>query len=106
MCVWVEDADDLDINSPELEVLYTNRIINSYLSSKSGSLGLAALKGQGKTFLIKVRRKRISENDSEPSDTCGRRHFRVRRRYTSFRSRTRPSGQCGVPFRCTGRWRI
>lgn len=63
MCVWVEDADGLNIDSPELDVLYVNRAIKDYLNSKH-KLGLAGIKGQGKTFLIKVHRKKIESDKS------------------------------------------
>lgn len=65
MCVWVEDADNLEINSSELGVLYTNRTIDEYLQSTEGKkLGIAGVKGQGKTFLIKVKRKKIAKDAS------------------------------------------
>ena len=67
MCVWVEDADNLDINSWQLGVLYTNRAIESYLDSQGKQLGIAGVKGQGKTFLIKVKRKKIAK---DPSIIC------------------------------------
>lgn len=63
MCVWVEDADKLEIDSKELDIVFKNRAISSYLSSKS-TLGLAGIKGQGKTFLIKVKRKNIKNDES------------------------------------------
>lgn len=59
MCVWVEDADNLEINSKELDVLYKNRAIDNFLGSANKRLGIAGVKGQGKTFLIKVKRKAI-----------------------------------------------
>lgn len=63
MCVWVEDADKLEFGSKELNIVFTNRSINSYLRGKA-SLGLAGVKGQGKTFLIKVKRNIIGEDSS------------------------------------------
>lgn len=63
MCVWVEDADKLEFNSKELNVVFMNRAIRSYLHGSS-SLGLAGIKGQGKTFLIKVKRNSLEKNDS------------------------------------------
>ena len=56
MCVWIEDADKLEINSAELEIVYINRSIKSYM--EGSTLGLCGIKGQGKTFLIKVKRKK------------------------------------------------
>lgn len=64
MCVWVEDADKLDYDSKELHIVYYNRMVKSYLNSRSSSLGLAGVKGQGKTFLIKVKRSLIGNNKS------------------------------------------
>ena len=64
MCVWVEDADKLSVSSSELNVVYTNKAIESYLMKSGHSLGLTGVKGQGKTFLIKVKRKLINEDDS------------------------------------------
>lgn len=56
MCVWVNDADKLEFDSRELNIVYSNNIIQNFLNSNS-SLGLAGVKGQGKTFLLKVKRK-------------------------------------------------
>lgn len=56
MCVWVEDADKLELNSKELNIVYKTEQIDRYLGSLT-CLGLAGTKGQGKTFLIKVKRK-------------------------------------------------
>ena len=63
MCIWVEDADRLNIDSRELNIVYSNRVIDSYLNGNN-SLGLAGIKGQGKTFLIKVKRKSIEDKGS------------------------------------------
>lgn len=60
MGVWTEDADQLTMDSKELNIIYKNRKIDLYLQTKSHILGLAGVKGQGKTFLIKVKRKSIS----------------------------------------------
>ena len=62
MCVWVEDADSLSFNSEALDVVFENRIIKTYL--QGNVLGLSGIKGQGKTFLIKVKRKRLSLDKS------------------------------------------
>lgn len=64
MCVWVEDADKLEHSSKELKIVYYNRTVKSYLNSTSSSLGLAGVKGQGKTFLIKVKRNSLEKNKS------------------------------------------
>lgn len=55
MCVWIEDADGIRWDGKQLKMIYTNQRINDYLNSNR-KLGIAATKGQGKTFLIKVKR--------------------------------------------------
>lgn len=62
MCVWIEDADSLSFGSEALDVVFENRIIRTYL--RGSVLGLSGIKGQGKTFLIKVKRKRVSKDRS------------------------------------------
>lgn len=62
MCVWVEDADSLTLTSDSLNVVFSNRIISTYL--KGNVLGLSGIKGQGKTFLIKVKRKKLASERS------------------------------------------
>lgn len=57
MCVWVEDADKLQVDSSELEIVYINRKVKEFLNSRD-CLGIAGTKGQGKTFLLKVKRKK------------------------------------------------
>lgn len=63
MCVWVEDADKLQLDDNELNIVYYNRAVNNFLSNNN-SLGIAGIKGQGKTFLIKVKKKMIIEQQS------------------------------------------
>ena len=76
MCVWVEDADRLEVDSPELDIVYQNRFVQSFLNSQT-CLGISAIKGLGKTFLLKVKRKRmeslvsISLPCNKPVDTVG-----------------------------------
>ncbi len=76
MCVWVEDADRLEVDSPELDIVYQNRFVQSFLNSQT-CLGISAIKGLGKTFLLKVKRKRmeslmsISLPRNKPVDTVG-----------------------------------
>lgn len=47
MCVWIEDADKLEFNSKELNIVFLNRAIKAYLNSNS-CLGLAWNKRPGK----------------------------------------------------------
>lgn len=56
MCVWVVDADRLDINNGELQIIYRNARVDNYLNSNS-QLGIVSPKGIGKTFLLKIKRK-------------------------------------------------
>lgn len=59
MCVWIEDADVLSADSESLKIVFRNAIVDQYLSPKNERLGIAAIKGQGKTFLIKVKRQHM-----------------------------------------------
>lgn len=61
MCVWVEDADKLVVDSHELAIVFSNRKVRSFLNSRD-SLGVSGIKGQGKTFLLKVKRKKVEES--------------------------------------------
>lgn len=61
MCVWIEDADAIDMESNALNIVYSNKRIKAFLYGKT-TLGIAGIKGQGKTFLLKVKRK-ISQKD-------------------------------------------
>lgn len=58
MCVWHPEADSLRFDSEALNIVFRNPCITSYLSS-SRALGIAGIKGQGKTFLIKAKRKSL-----------------------------------------------
>ena len=57
MCVWIEDADAIDMESKALNMVYINTRVKSFLNGKN-TLGIAGVKGQGKTFLLKVKRKK------------------------------------------------
>ena len=46
MCVWVVDADRLNVNSDELSTLYANKSVEGYLSNTE-KLGIVAPKGLG-----------------------------------------------------------
>lgn len=61
MCIWLPDADGIEMDSDALNVLYVNNRIRNFLSKKSKSFGISSIKGQGKTFLIKIKRKKIQE---------------------------------------------
>jgi hypothetical protein len=61
MCVWHPEADSLSFDSNALNIVFKNPAITSYLSS-SRALGIAGIKGQGKTFLIKAKRKSLDSS--------------------------------------------
>lgn len=68
MCVWTEDADVIRFGEKSLKIVYQNQIIKDYLKSNR-RLGISGTKGQGKTFLLKVKRscfqgKTEDENDN------------------------------------------
>ena len=61
MCIWIEDADAIEMKSTAYETVYKNERVHEFLYNKN-MLGIAGIKGQGKTFLIKVKRK-LSQSD-------------------------------------------
>lgn len=61
MCIWHPEADSLDFNNDALNIVFRNNCINNYLKKES-SLGIAGIKGQGKTFLIKAKRKALGKD--------------------------------------------
>ncbi len=62
MCVWTEDADVIRWDEKRLCMVFENQRIKDYLRSNR-KLGIAGTKGQGKTFLIKVKRARYQKKD-------------------------------------------
>lgn len=68
MCVWLPDADGIEMNSNALNILFVNTRINNFLKRKSKSLGISGIKGQGKTFLIKMKRKMIQDGYQNKED--------------------------------------
>lgn len=63
MRVWIEDADAITLNEKSLDIVYQNNIINNFLNSNK-ILGVSGIKGQGKTFLLKVKRSFAEKDDS------------------------------------------
>lgn len=63
MCVWTEDADVIRWDEKQLKLVYENQRIRDYLHSNR-KLGIAATKGQGKTFLIKAKRAQYQNTTS------------------------------------------
>ena len=64
MCIWQPDADAMDFDSKALDVVYETLRIKSYMNS-TNALGISGIKGQGKTFLLKAKRKRIQARDGD-----------------------------------------
>lgn len=56
MGVWIIDADRLSLNDDGLKVIYRNKSVDHFLNNNS-MLGIASVKGNGKTFLLKIKRK-------------------------------------------------
>ena len=63
MCVWIEDADGIAMNDKSLNIVYVNDIVKSFLKSQK-VLGISGIKGQGKTFLLKVKRSYAEKAES------------------------------------------
>lgn len=62
MSLWTTDADNLNMDSPTLQIVLRNRPVAAFLSDSNSLLGVAGIKGQGKTFLLKAKRKSSFEN--------------------------------------------
>lgn len=60
MCVWIEDADAIEITDKALKVVYQNERVGRFINS-SKMLGISGIKGQGKTFLLKVKRNMAAD---------------------------------------------
>lgn len=67
MCIWTEDADAIRWDDKQLKVVYINQRIRDYLHSNK-KLGIAATKGQGKTFLIKAKRAQYQNTEMASED--------------------------------------
>ena len=63
MCVWIDDADGITMNEKSLDIVYENERVKRFLNSKR-TLGIAGIKGQGKTFLLKVKRAKAEKTES------------------------------------------
>lgn len=55
MCLWTVDADSIEINDDVLDVVLKNRPVRNFLAKTNRKLGVAGIKGQGKTFLLKIK---------------------------------------------------
>lgn len=64
MCVWSIEADIFDFNDSDItELLYRNNDVDRFISAKD-SMGIAACKGMGKTFLLKAKRMEMMRDKS------------------------------------------
>ena len=63
MCIWHPAADSLRYDSKALDLVFRNKRVETYLDSYN-MLGIAGIKGQGKTFLIKAKRRALQKQGS------------------------------------------
>lgn len=63
MCIWHPEADSLIFDNNALEIVYHNNRVDSFIQS-TNKLGIAGIKGQGKTFLIKAKRHELERTKS------------------------------------------
>lgn len=63
---WILDADGIDFDSSISKNVYQNRIVKIYLDEEK-KLGIAATRGLGKTYLLKVKR---TQCQSKPGTVC------------------------------------
>lgn len=63
MCVWIEDADAIEMTDKSLKIVYQNERIKRFLNSTK-MLGISGIKGQGKTFMLKVKRSLAMQDES------------------------------------------
>ena len=55
MCVWKIEADIIDFSGSEPNLLYRNSTVDLFMNA-SDSMAVSAVKGMGKTFLLKAKR--------------------------------------------------
>ena len=55
MCIWKIEADIIDFNDTEPSLLYRNAKVDLFMNA-SDSMTVSAVKGMGKTFLLKAKR--------------------------------------------------
>lgn len=67
MCVWTEDADVIRFGEKSLNIVYKNQVIKDFLGSNR-IFGISGTKGQGKTFLLKVKRSNFQGKIEEEED--------------------------------------
>lgn len=62
MFIWLTDADSIEFNDNFLDITYKNNSVSNYLNEMR-FLGISGIKGQGKTFLLKAKRKLLQNKD-------------------------------------------
>lgn len=63
MCVWSIEADIIDFDNTDiLERIYINYEVERFLEAKD-SMGIAACKGMGKTYLLKAKRMKLQQEN-------------------------------------------
>lgn len=60
MCIWHPAANSLRYDSKALDLVFRNKRVETYLDSYN-MLGIAGIKGQGKTFLIKAKKRALQK---------------------------------------------
>jgi hypothetical protein len=68
MIIWRTDADGFKGGDRGLKIIFENNAVKNFLTDPK-MLGVAATKGQGKTFLIKAKRNRLHNSTNPESDT-------------------------------------
>lgn len=64
MCIWSVEADIFNFDSNSImNILYTNRQVDAFMKANN-SMGIAACKGMGKTFLLKAKRLQMMNDKS------------------------------------------
>ena len=64
MCIWSVEADIFDFDDSEImDLVYSNNDVERFMQAKD-SMGIAACKGMGKTFLLKAKRMEMMKNKS------------------------------------------
>lgn len=64
MCVWSIEADIFDFDNSEImDLVYCNQDVDRFMEAKD-SMGIAACKGMGKTFLLKAKRLEMMKDKS------------------------------------------
>ena len=63
MCIWNVEADIIDFDDNDImSLVFINQYIDDFLRAKD-SMGIAACKGMGKTFLLKAKRMKMMDEN-------------------------------------------